>query len=408
MIDDAARAARRAAAMRAATVVGLPQRELAAARAEPKFVRMCHGVAQRLPRPLHARERLDLAAARLALRRGVASRRPSANSRVSASVYAPTVSASPSDFSCSVGVSSSFSTMRCVISSTRARASGGSADSLKSSRSSSARRMLSNRCRSATTVGIAPRDAEPGAELLDFLGDDRLGARDLAGAPREVLADGRLQIVDVVEEHLLDLAGRRLDVARHRDVDDEQRPVAPRPHHRLDVRLGEDRRGRAGGRDDDVAGAERGVQLLPRRGAGAADRLRRPRRVRHRPADDRDVLHALRLHVQRGQLAHLAGADDEDAAALQVAEDLPRERDRGEARPTRRPSRGRFRCARACRRANDEWNRRLSTGPTVCASLAAVCASFTWPRICGSPTTSESRPAATRNRCRAASRSATS
>ena len=57
--------------------------------------------------------------------------------------------------------------------------------------------------------------------------------------------------------------------------------------------------------------AEHRVELVPRRGARAADRFRRPRRVRHRPADDRHVLHALRLHVQRGQLAHLAGADDE-------------------------------------------------------------------------------------------------
>ena len=50
-----------------------------------------------------------------------------------------------------------FSTMSRVMSSTRARTSGDSADSLKSSRASSARRIASNRCRSATTVGIAPR-----------------------------------------------------------------------------------------------------------------------------------------------------------------------------------------------------------------------------------------------------------
>ena len=172
-----------------------------------------------------------------------------------------------------------------------------------------------------------PARPEPAAELFDFLVDDGLRAGDLAGAPCEVLADRRLQVVDVVEEHLLDFAGRRLHIARHRDVDDEERAVAPRPHDGLDVRLGENRRRRAGRGDDDVAGAEHGVELFPRRGAGAADRLRCPRRVRHRPADDRDVLDGLRLHVQRGELAHFAGADDRDAPAAEVAENLARERD---------------------------------------------------------------------------------
>src|SRR5258708_6082146 len=158
------------------------------------------------------------------LRRSSSSARP--KSRVSTSEYAPTVSASLNDLSCSVGVSRSFSTMRCVISSTRARASGGSAESLKSSRSSSARRMVSKRSRRATTVGIAPR------------------------------------------------AGR---------------------------------------------------------GARPADRLRGARGVRHRAADDRDVPHVLRLQVDRGELAHLARAEDRDAAAVHVAENLLRERDGGVA-----------------------------------------------------------------------------
>src|SRR5262245_24971978 len=88
--------------------------------------------------------------------------------------------------------------------------------------------------------------AEPCAELLDLLEHDRFRARDLARAPREVLAHRRLQVVDVVEEDLLDLAGFGLDVARQRDVDDEERPVAPPAHHRLGVRLGQDRRRGAG------------------------------------------------------------------------------------------------------------------------------------------------------------------
>ena len=92
------------------------------------------------------------------------------------------------------------------------------------------------------------------------------------------------------------------------------------------------RRGRGAGRGDhDVAGGEHGVEIGPRRGARAADRLGGACGVRHRAADDRDVAHFLRLHVDRRQLAHLAGADHHDVAAAEIAEDLARERDGGVA-----------------------------------------------------------------------------
>ena len=42
-------------------------------------------------------------------------------------------------------------------------------------------------------------------------------------------------------------------------------------------------------------------------------------------------LHALRAQVDAGELGHLAGAEDEDAQAGEVAEDLPRQLDRGVA-----------------------------------------------------------------------------
>ena len=57
----------------------------------------------------------------------------------------------------------------------------------------------------------------------------------------------------------------------------------------------------------------------------------RPRRVGDRAADDRHRFHALRFHVLRGELAHLAGAEDDHVSAGEVAEDLPREGDGGEA-----------------------------------------------------------------------------
>ena len=108
----------------------------------------------------------------------------------------------------------------------------------------------------------APR-SEPRGEPLDFFADNRIGACDLARAPREVLANRCLQIVDVVQEHLLDLAGRRLDIARNGDIDDEQRPVPSGAHHRFDVRPCQNRRRGSGRGDDDVGRAEHGVELVP-------------------------------------------------------------------------------------------------------------------------------------------------
>src|SRR6185503_14101254 len=80
------------------------------------------------------------------------------NSRFRASAYATIIASSLTDFNCSVGVSSSFSTMSRVTSSMRDRASGGRPASFGSSRCSSARRIASNRWRKATTVGTISRD----------------------------------------------------------------------------------------------------------------------------------------------------------------------------------------------------------------------------------------------------------
>src|SRR5581483_8215363 len=129
--------------------VRLPQGELAAARPKAQFRSgRCHTRRgyNRYRGPRVPRENGSTRFCwRRSTRPGLASScslRP--NSRVSASVYAATASASPTAFSCSVGVSSSFSTIKWVISSAGGRASGGSVDSLKSRRSSSARRIDSN------------------------------------------------------------------------------------------------------------------------------------------------------------------------------------------------------------------------------------------------------------------------
>jgi hypothetical protein len=52
--------------------------------------------------------------------------------------------------------------------------------------------------------------------------------------------------------------------------------------------------------------------------------------------------------------------------------------------------------------AKERWKSRCSTVPSVPADCATRTASFSWPRICGSPSTIESRPAATRKAWRTA------
>ena len=45
------------------------------------------------------------------------------------------------------------------------------------------------------------------------------------------------------------------------------------------------------------------------------------------------------------------------------------------------------------------WNSLFSTSPSVPAACAVRTACLNWPRICGSPSTMESSPLATRNAC---------
>ena len=52
--------------------------------------------------------------------------------------------------------------------------------------------------------------------------------------------------------------------------------------------------------------------------------------------------------------------------------------------------------------ANERWNSLCSSVPSVPAASAARAASLSCPRICGSPSTIESRPEATRKTCRTA------
>ena len=76
----------------------------------------------------------------------------------------------------------------------------------------------------APRSSAAPRATQPGRELLDLLLDDSLGLARLRLAHPAVAGDHRLKVVDVVERHAVDVAAGGVDVARDRQIDQQQRP----------------------------------------------------------------------------------------------------------------------------------------------------------------------------------------
>ena len=106
-----------------------------------------------------------------------------------------------------------------------------------------------------------------------------------------------------------------------------------------------------------------------------------------------------RGEMRRRELDHLARADQQQPLLRRSTGRCARR-----ASPPPRPSRStRCRCRSACARP---WPRRTcagtggsARGPSEPADSAARTACFIWPRICGSPSTIESRPLATRNAC---------
>src|SRR4029077_16128755 len=148
----------------------------------------------------------------------------------------------------------------------------------------------------------------PGPEPLHFLAHDVLGRRDVAPPLGGGLGRDRLEIVDIVEEHVLELRHRGIDVPRHREVEDAERPAtAPGDggchtipgHHRV--------RGRGRAQHDVRVG-----EVLPRFVQG--ERARAEIFGDSRSALVRSVGYdrhadALGREARRGELGHVAGAE---------------------------------------------------------------------------------------------------
>src|SRR6266511_3640298 len=150
---------------------------------------------------------------------------------------------------------------------------------------------------------------------------DRLAALGLAPAAGQRLGHDRLEIVDVVEVAAVELVDPRVEIARNREIDEEERPPLPSGQCALDVLPRQDPAGRAGRGEEDVRARESRVQLLESKGGGAeaaGELLCTFGRTVRNEGDRRPS----RDQVPNGQLSHLAGADNTDRATAQVAEDL--------------------------------------------------------------------------------------
>ena len=110
---------------------------------------------------------------------------------------------------------------------------------------------------------------EPAQEALGLRRDHLLGLRHRLAADLQVVLDDVRQVVDAVEEHVVELARFGLDVARHREIDDEHRRVAARLDHPLEQPLADDRQRARGAGDDDVELVQPVGQLVQRDRVGA-------------------------------------------------------------------------------------------------------------------------------------------
>ena len=183
---------------------------------------------------------------------------------------------------------------------------------------------------------------------LDLAGDDGFGGGGFSAAVGEVGGGDLLQVVNVVDEAAFDLVHEGIDVAGDGDVDEEHGAVAAEFEEALAVGAEEDGLRRAGGGEDDVCAGGLVVELVEWDDLGGAGEARAVdgngavgelhgdligdlagelRGALRGAVGDEDGGCSLLDEMARGEVGHLARADDEDGLAAQAAEYLAREID---------------------------------------------------------------------------------
>ena len=217
----------------------------------------------------------------------------------------------------------------------------------------------------------------------DLVVDDRAGARDLLGRLRRVVTDPVAQGEDVDHPNPVELRGLRLDVARHGQIQDHQRPTGAAGRRPPQVGPTDHVAGRAGRRDDQVGVLEgTGEPIQPAvvgiRSFGQGARVLQGA-VEH---PDRTDLAA--PEVTDGELGHPAGADHDRPPPGDPAQRFVRQiRSDRDIRVGRAPSAVSWRTRRPARTA--AWNTVASVGPAASSASARRRASRTWRWICVSP-----------------------
>src|ERR1035438_5462189 len=141
------------------------------------------------------------------------------------------------------------------------------------------------------------------------------------GRLRRWLRNHLLQVIDIVNKDAVQLVQLGIDIAWDRDVDEKHGTVAALAEEPFAVLLAEDGVRRARGTDDDV-GIGNGLVKPFEWDRRAVELFRQRRSAREGAVGKVDLRAAMRQQMAGSQFAHLAGAHQVNARALQVAKYL--------------------------------------------------------------------------------------
>ena len=159
--------------------------------------------------------------------------------------------------------------------------------------------------------------------LVHLLADDVHHLGNLLLAFSQVLADDALQIVDVVQENVVQVAHLGFDVARHGDVDEKERPVVAMRHDLADHFRGNDRLPGRRRADHHIRLLDAAVQFAEGDGGGA-ELPGQLLRFGQRAVCDAQAMNAALLQIHQRHLGDLAGADHEHVF-VEIGKDLLRQ-----------------------------------------------------------------------------------
>ena len=153
---------------------------------------------------------------------------------------------------------------------------------------------------------------EPAQKTRGLIGDPGFGFAHCLDPDLQIVLDDVGQVVDGIQEHVVELGSFRFDVARHRQVDDEHRRMAPGLDRALEHALAEDGQRACGGGNNDVELRKTLGQL------GESDRVGRKARRELRAAlqgtvGDGDGFRRSRGEMRCGKIDHVAGPDQKHA-----------------------------------------------------------------------------------------------